>query len=238
MSYRLEDTKRIKTQMITAVTHDLRTPLTSICGYVERLLDGKVRTEERKAEYYRIIYKKAKDIENIISDFTEFVKHENTLVFTRERILLKPFIQSLVDEYQEEFHFSGSHLKLRYDLKDDAKLCINEQLMRRVFVNLFSNALKHNDQPIEVTVRCYADREHIAITIEDTGKAVPADELPRIFERFYCVDKSRSRERGGSGLGLTICERIIDLHQGTIVAYLVPEGGLGFKIKLLRDSTK
>lgn len=235
MNYRLEDTNRIKTHMLSAVSHDLRTPLTSICGYMERLVDGKVKTEEKKLEYYHIIYKKAKVIEKIVSDYTEYLKHEDNLVFSREKVYLKGFLESILEEYQEDFHFVGSTLQITCEVKDDFNLLINENLMRRVFANLLGNALEHNKKPILVTCTCYANRDFVTIHLEDNGKGVPPEDMTRIFDKFFCVDKARSNERRGTGLGLAICKRIIELHEGKIHAYRAPYGGLGFSIQLKRS---
>ncbi|MGO0061150.1 sensor histidine kinase [Brevibacillus fluminis] len=238
MNYRLEDTNRIKTQMLSAVSHDLRTPLTSICGYMERLIDGKVKSEEKKAEYYHIIYKKAKVIEKLVSDYTEYLKHEDNLVFNREKVHLKRFLESILEEYKEDFHFVNSTLRITCEVKDDFTLPLNENLMRRVFSNLLGNALEHNDRPIVVSCTCYTNRDYVTIHLEDNGKGVPPEDLARIFDKFYCVDKARSNERRGSGLGLTICKRIVELHDGKIEAYRAPYGGLGFTIQLKRPAAK
>jgi signal transduction histidine kinase len=234
MQQRLSASYREQTEMIASISHDLKTPLTSIIGFLERLMSQKL-PEERQTEYHRIIYQKARDINKLIAEFSLYVTSdlENNVPGSRDTVNLEEFFEALCAEYTVELKARGLDCPCRNEAgTDNLWLEIDIQSIRRVFANLVSNSLKYAEKLSKITFRCSIRDNSAVFTVEDDGPGVPAGELAAIFDKFYRVDKSRSREKGGSGLGLAICRRIVESHGGNIWAYLPEQGGFGVSFAL------
>lgn len=228
MGQRLETSHNEQVDMIAAVSHDIKTPLTSIIGYVERLSGSKTLSEAKKEDYYRIIHRKAKDIEKLVEDFSAFSDMEHdTLKITTERVFVQSFIQSICTEYEEELQAHQAHLEWTCHVPDDVQVELDMKKMRRVFANIVHNALIYVSPPVHLRLSCESQDGNLRISFEDNGEGVPDEELERIFDKLYRVDPSRSRAGGGSGLGLSTCKSMIEAHGGRIYAYRNPMGGLG-----------
>lgn len=233
MVRRLETSYTQQLQMISSISHDLKTPLTSIMGYVERLLSANLKNEDKKQEYYKIIYKKSQDIEQLIEDFSDYSKNElecNKL--QKEKVDITSFFFSICQEYQEELGSFDVNFTYENKITKEAVMEIDVKKIRRIFANLVNNSLKYVDPPINIKMTCVARNRDVVFTVEDNGKGVSEEELKSIFEAFYMTDKSRSSEKGGSGLGLAICRSIVENHDGYIKAYNVNSGGFGVEIRL------
>jgi signal transduction histidine kinase len=239
MQQRLSASYREQTEMIASISHDLKTPLTSITGFIERLLNQNV-TRERQTEYYRIIYQKARDINELIAEFNDYVtsNFKSSAAGGQDAVKLKEFFETVGAEYRAELKSKGIEFEWFYDTGapqtggDEYYLEIDRQRIRRVFANLVSNSLKHANPLRKISFACRVTKHQAIFSVEDDGPGVPPEELEVIFAKFYRVDKSRSREKGGSGLGLAICRNIIENHGGTIRAYLTKTGGLGISFSL------
>ncbi len=239
MQQRLTASYREQTEMIASISHDLKTPLTSIAGFIERLLRQDL-TREKQFEYYRIIDQKAKDINELVAEFNDYVTSncENNAAGGKGTVNLKEFFEAVCAEYTAEL----TSRKIRFDWTYYAKesrtggeeyyLNIDIQRLRRVFANLVGNSLQHADTLHKISFQCSVAQNMATFSVEDDGPGVPPDELEIIFTKFYRIDKSRSREKGGSGLGLAICKNIIENHGGAIRAYLLETGGLGISFSL------
>lgn len=235
MMERLENARKEQTAMISAISHDLKTPLTSILGYVERLSDGKVKTEEKKQEYYEIIHRKAKDIEQLIEDFSTFSQNDReTENMEFAALSARAFFKSICQEYEEEVKANHADFSFWNDIPESTLVYADEKKLRRVFANLVSNALHYVEPKVHIhmTGKVLIRGDFVEFAVEDNGNGVPEEMLPLIFKKFYRTDPSRSRESGGSGLGLAICKRIVDAHGGRIEAYRKPQGGFGVKFSL------
>ncbi|KOA19806.1 sensor protein kinase WalK [Clostridium homopropionicum DSM 5847] len=233
MLKKLEASYQQQVEMISSISHDLKTPLTSIIGYVERLSNANIKTEEKKQEYYEIIYKKSKDIETLIEEFSDYTKNEYSLTkMMIEPVNIKSFFQSICEEYSEELASFNAEFVYRCEVNNNSIIHIDIIKMRRVFANLISNAIKYADSLIKINMRCEVIDNFVWFSVEDNGNGVPEDELNRIFSNFYRVDKSRSREKGGSGLGLAICKSIVEAHFGEIKAYNMKDKGFGVKFSI------
>ncbi|BFH13943.1 hypothetical protein J6TS7_61240 [Paenibacillus dendritiformis] len=233
MGQRLETSHNEQVDMIAAVSHDIKTPLTSIIGYVERLSGSKTLTEAKKEDYYRIIHLKAKDIEKLVEDFSAFsdMEHE-TLKIATERIHVRSFIQSICTEYEEELQAHQARLEWTCQVPEDVHVELDIKKIRRVFANIVHNALIYVSPPVHLRLSCDLQDGSLRIAFEDNGEGVPDEELERIFDKLYRVDPSRSRAGGGSGLGLATCKSMIEAHGGRIHAYRNPLGGLGIYFTL------
>lgn len=234
MQQRLSASYREQTEMMASISHDLKTPLTSIIGFLERLLSQKL-SEERQAEYHRIIYQKARDINELITEFSIYVTSDlgNSTTGNKDIINLEEFFEALCAEYTTELKEKGLDCHCLNEAgKDDLWLEMDIQNIRRVFANLVSNSLKYAERLSKITLRCSIRDNSAVFTVEDDGPGVPSGELESIFGKFYRVDKSRSREKGGSGLGLAICQRIVESHGGNIWADLPEKGGFGVSFSL------
>lgn len=234
MTKRLDASYTHQLQMISSISHDLKTPLTSIMGYVERLLSANINTEDKKREYYKIIYNKANDIEQLIEDFSDYSKNElECSKLQKENVNIRNFFSSLCGEYQEELSSYGVELRCQSIIPEDAVMAIDVKKIRRIIANLVANSLKYVDPPIIIKMLCLAENHKVVFIIEDNGEGVPEEELNFLFEAFYRVDKSRSRDKGGSGLGLAICRSIVESHNGCIKAYNISShGGFGVEFRL------
>jgi signal transduction histidine kinase len=226
--------KRKQSAAMAAISHDLKTPLTSIKGYIERLMKGRVHSEERRQEYYQIIYRKATEIEKLTQDLSEYVQNDNHPLLVRKKVSLSAFTRSIASEYEEELPTFSAEISYVCSIEGNPFLFVDEQRIRRVFANIIHNSLNHahTQSYVRISFRVYTENRKAVFELEDDGPGVPAEELQKIFEPFYRVDKARSKVKNGSGLGLAICKGMIEKQDGHIHAYLPAKGGLGIKIVL------
>ncbi|MGB4438559.1 MAG: HAMP domain-containing sensor histidine kinase [Sedimentibacter sp.] len=233
MVKKLELSHRQQIDMISSISHDLKTPLTSIIGYVERLSDDKVKSEQKKLEYYDIIYRKAHDIECLIEEFSTYAKNEYSCgSLQKHNIKVIDFFNSICEEYSNELEAYDVDFVCQPDTIQDVSMEVDVNQLRRVFANLVSNSLKYVKHPVKIFMSYKIEKNFVRFSVEDNGGGVPEEELSQIFNNFYRVDKSRSRDKGGSGLGLSICRTIIESHQGRVWAYNIDQKGFGIAFVL------
>ncbi len=223
MTVELDEEKSKQNQMIASISHDIKTPLTSLMGFSERLIK-KDLDKEKQTAYLKNIYTQAQNIESIVEDFDEY------LSFSLERRMHLQttevsFVCRLLDEeYTEPLMEKGASLILQNKCEDGTTISLDIAKIRRVFANLIGNALRHNDgNELVVAVTAEEYGNYILFTIKDNGKGVSAEDFEHIFEPFYTSDKSRKV----SGLGLSICRQIVESHGGTISA---KNAGGGFTV--------
>lgn len=210
------EAERTKNELITNVAHDLRTPLTSIIGYLE-LLSGKVAIPpEMQKKYIDIAYAKSKRLEKLIEDLFGFTKMNYGKVSMH---VSKVDVVKLLSQLLEEFYPSFMDKNLSYELKSNVPAQIitaDGNLLARLFDNLINNAIKYGADGKRVLVNIHASESVVAISVTNFGYVIPEEELPLIFNKFYRVEQSRSTHTGGTGLGLAIAKNIVDMHGGTI----------------------
>lgn len=210
--------QQTKNDLITNVSHDLRTPLTSIMGYLEIIENDKYRDEIALRYYANIAYEKSKSLNLLINDLFELTKMQNsTMNLNKIDINLVELLGQIVAHF--EYQFKSEGMKSRIDFSED-KIIVNadgEKLVR-AFENLLFNAIKYGKDGFYVDVITKIEDSMAVIQIINYGEAIPAIDLPFIFDRFYRVEKSRNSNIGGSGLGLAITKNIIELHNGNIKA--------------------
>ncbi len=210
------ESERTKNELITNVAHDLRTPLTSIIGYLE-LLSGPVKLDaEMQEKYINITYTKAKRLQKLIEDLFGFTKLNYGKISMR---VSKVDIIKLLSQLLEEFYPNFMEKELSYELQSNVPSLIitaDGNLLARLFDNLINNAIKYGAEGKRILVKIKADEEYVTVSVTNYGYVIPKEELPLLFEKFYRVEQSRSTDTGGTGLGLAIAKNIVDMHGGTI----------------------
>ncbi len=213
---REREAERTKNELITNVAHDLRTPLTSIIGYLE-LLSGPVSLEpETQKKYINITYTKAKRLQKLIEDLFGFTKLNYGKMSMR---VSRVDIVKLLSQLMEEFYPNFMEKNLAYELQSNvpAKMITADgNLLARLFDNLINNAIKYGADGKQILVKIHAEEDTVTVSVTNYGYVIPAEELPLLFNKFYRVEQSRSTNTGGTGLGLAIAKNIVDMHGGTI----------------------
>ena len=212
------EAERSKNELITNIAHDLRTPLTSIIGYLELLSNSRqtVAEPEIQKKYIDIAYTKAKRLEKLIEDLFGFTK------MTYGKVSMKVGqvdIIKLLSQLLEEFYPSFADNNLTYELTSDVPaqmICADANLLARLFDNLINNAIKYGAEGKRIQVNVCGGEELATISITNYGRVIPPEELPMIFNKFYRVEHSRSTSTGGTGLGLAIAKNVVDMHGGSI----------------------
>ena len=207
-------------ELISNISHDLKTPITAIKGYVEGIMDGVADTPEKMDRYIRTIYNKANEMDRLINELTFYSKIDtNRIPYTFNKIHISDYFEDCVDELSVELDSSGISLTYFNYLEEDAVVIADAEQLKRVINNIISNSLKYMDKPkgvINIRLRDVGD--FIQIEIEDNGKGIAQKDLANIFERFYRTDASRNSSKGGSGIGLSIVKKIMEDHGGQVWA--------------------
>lgn len=210
------ESERTKNELITNVAHDLRTPLTSIIGYLELLSGQVVLPPEMQKKYIDIAYSKAKRLEKLIEDLFGFTKmNYGKLAMHVSKVDIVKLLGQLLEESYPNFANKG----LSYELQSNvpAKIITADgNLLARLFDNLIGNAIKYGAEGKRILVKVMAETDTVQVSVTNYGYVIPAEELPLIFDKFYRVEQSRSTHTGGTGLGLAIVKNIVDMHGGTI----------------------
>jgi len=210
------EAERTKNELITNVAHDLRTPLTSIIGYLE-LLSGPVNLPpEMQKKYIDITYTKAKRLQKLIEDLFGFTKLNYGKISMRvSKVDLIKLLSQLLEEFYPNFMEKG----LAYELQSNVPskvITADGNLLARLFDNLINNAIKYGADGKRILVKVHATNTVVTVAVTNYGQVIPKEELPLLFEKFYRAEKSRSTNTGGTGLGLAIAKNIVDMHGGTI----------------------
>jgi two-component system phosphate regulon sensor histidine kinase PhoR len=210
----IERLERIRKDFVANVSHELRTPLAAISGYAETLLEGALEDRENSRRFVEIVLNKARQLTNIVSDLLVLSTLENGKPPVPEAVSLKQAIESAIRTVEPVARSRGVNVKFR--LAEDLDVLGHEIRLEQVFVNLLDNAIKFNRPDGEVYVEIAREADRAVIRVRDTGLGIPSRDLPRIFERFYRVDKARSRATGGTGLGLAIVKHAVEQMGGSV----------------------
>jgi signal transduction histidine kinase len=237
MRIRLKDSMRMQEKaeterraMIASVMHDLKTPITSMIGYAEGILDGVADTTEKIHEYANEKKKKAQSLQVLTEDLSLLSRLENAQLPLDKR---EEDLGAFVAELAEEFSHNEPDLRMETHLVPGLRVLIDREQMARVLINLFQNSVKYKkpDQPPEVFLTLVNQGSEALLTVSDNGIGVAKSDLPQLFDQFYRADASRSRQ-SGSGLGLTIARQLVRLHDGKIWILNNPNGGITVNITL------
>lgn len=221
LQQKIEEERRIertKNELITNVSHDLRTPLTSIMGYLRLIMEKRYESEEKMEGYAQIAFAKSEKLKTLIDDLFEFTKlTDHRVHLSRERVNLGEMLSQLLEEYVPQCE--ANQLTIEKELPQQPVIAyIDSDKMVRVIDNLLTNAIAYSEKPGVIKMAMKLDEASVLLSVENRGEPIVPEDLGRLFDRFYRVDKSRSEETGGSGLGLAIAKSIVELHGGTIWA--------------------
>ena len=218
MKKKEEEAEETKNELITNVAHDLRTPLTSIIGYIDIVNNMPDLTEAQRSEYLKITWEKARKLEKLINELFSFTKISyGGMPMHMEKIDLIKMLEQEVDELYPTFKDNELECLLETDTDSYMVMADGEQLVR-VFDNLLGNAVKYGRYGKLIRVRTVTEQSQIRIQVVNYGSVIPAENLPFLFEKFYKVDTSRQPSSEGTGLGLAIAKSIVESHGGSISA--------------------
>jgi len=228
---KLEMLERVRQEFLSNVSHELRTPLAAVTAYTETLLDGGIDDQENSLRFLHTIQRNAERMKALVNDISELSAIESGAArLTIERLPLRRVIS---DVFNGLSHRAAKHgVTLHNQVAEDFYVSADRRRLDQILINLVDNAIKFNHPGGGVTVLAQAAGDSQTIKVCDTGPGIPPEHLPRVFERFYRVDKARSREAGGTGLGLAIVKHLALAHGGE--AYVTSQVGAGseFSIKL------
>lgn len=225
---RLETVRR---DFVANVSHELKTPITSIKGFVETLLDGALQSPEDTERFLRIVSKQADRLNAIIEDLLTLSRIEQNNE-TTENMLKCTSVREVIDAAALLCKPAAVQKNMSIDIDCDITLNgnLNGPLLEQGLVNLIDNAIKYSDEGKSVRVRAYESDQNLILEVADEGNGIPSEHIPRLFERFYRVDKARSRNLGGTGLGLAIVKHITNAHKGHVEVHSALNEGSTFRL--------
>ncbi len=232
--------ERMRSEFVANVSHELRTPITAVRGFAETLLGGALEDRDTAKSFLEIIYEESDRLNRLIEDtlaLSNIEAKRAPLIFTP--IHLSPFLHQVTEMVRGAAN--KKRIDMDYQVDHDLYIEADEDRMRQILINLLSNAINYTPEGGQVRVTVYDNHDHsadlaegqkITIIVKDSGIGIPRKDLPRIFERFYRVDKARSRVSGGTGLGLSIVKHLVELHKGTIRVESMIGMGSSFIVEL------
>lgn len=211
--------EKYRKELLAGISHDLRTPLTSIKGYIEGLLEGIADTSEKQQRYYKAIQTRTKDLENLVESLSTYTTFENSAYqFHMERTEFNRFIQSIYQEYNTTIITDKVKIQLQLCQKP-LWVMIDQKSISRAIHNIVENSMKYSGiEELVITIETWMNKKNAMLRIRDNGKGVHEEEIQEIFECFYRGDETRSNPGMGSGLGLSIVKQIVNEHGGQIIA--------------------
>ena len=221
-------------ELVSNISHDLKTPLTAIRGYVEGILDGVASSPQKTRDYLNTIYNKTNDMTSLIDELLYYSQvSEKHMSYKYEKIYVKDFF----DEYVKDLYLELDTIKIKFiyivNVGRSTVIDIDKEQIKRALNNIVSNAVKYMDkEEPEIHFRVRETIDGIDIQISDNGRGIDEKDLPHIFERFYRSDVSRNTKLGGSGIGLSIVKKVIENHEGSVVAMSKPGVGTEVSIEL------
>jgi signal transduction histidine kinase len=247
MAQKLYESEKIQTEyeenrktLVANISHDLKTPITAIQGYIEALLDGSIKNEEVKDKYLNTIHHNTVYINKLIDDLFLFSKLDmQKLDFSYDSIQIGSFMNDFMEEYK--FDLEEKNIKFQYitQLEQDYCISLDGKRFHQAFNNIISNAVKHGpEHDLSIKINLYLQKDFICLDIKDNGPGISADKLPYIFERFYRIDVERKKDYVCTGLGLAIAQELIEAHGGEITVSSIENEGTCFTIMLpiLKDN--
>ncbi len=232
---RLKKLERVRSEFLGNVSHELRTPLFSLQGFLETLLDGAIDDPSVNREFLEKAHRHAQRLNLLLNDLIEISRIESgEMQMSIRSFPLQDFLEHMVEEMRPQAEQKSLTLRLADGIPPGEQAFGDRDRLKQVMVNLIDNAIKYTDAGGSVTLSAECDGDWCAICVADTGIGIPEEHHSRIFERFYRVDKDRSREVGGTGLGLAIVKHIVEAHGGRIAVASRPGKGSEFRFTLKR----
>jgi two-component system phosphate regulon sensor histidine kinase PhoR len=226
--------ERLRQEFVANVSHELKTPLSVIKATVETLLDGGADDPKNRLSFLNQIAHQADRLHALILDLLSLARIESaTEVFQFQAVSVADVVQACVQRHQSLAHAKNQTLEIRL-AEEEIQVWGDEEALGQILDNLVANAVQYTPAGGRICVRWQAENDHVCLEVQDTGIGIPEADLPRIFERFYRVDKARSRELGGTGLGLSIVKHLVQAMHGTIQATSKVGEGSTFTVRLPR----
>ncbi|MEY8370074.1 cell wall metabolism sensor histidine kinase WalK [Aerococcaceae bacterium 50-4] len=232
-----EKIERDRKQFVSNISHELRTPLTSVRSYSEALVDGAIKDEKVAVEFLNVIQTETDRMIRMISDLLHLSRMDaKQQVINRELIIFKDLVNHILDRFdmmlQSEDYEGKNYIIKRELMEEEVWVEIDQDKLIQVIDNIMNNAIKYSPDGGTIYVRLMSTHNKLVLSIQDQGLGIPQESIPHLFDRFYRVDKARSRAQGGSGLGLSIAKEEIELHNGTIWVNSIENKGTTFFISL------
>lgn len=226
---RLKKLETMRRDFVANVSHELKTPITAIKGYAEALLEGALQEKENALKFVQIIKTQAERLSALVEDLLMISRIEfGDINIQKEYILVDEIVDTVFQIFHDKAEKKG--LFLKKEILSDVTVYADRDKLIQILINLVDNAVKFTDKG-GVTVRFYQENTNSILSIEDTGIGIPSAHLLRLGERFYRVDKARSRQLGGTGLGLAIVKHLVKAHQWNLK--IESEQGAGTKVKII-----
>jgi two-component system, OmpR family, phosphate regulon sensor histidine kinase PhoR len=233
----LKKLEQMRKDFVANVSHELKTPITSIKGFSETLLDGAMKEPQTLEAFLDIILKESDRLQSLIQDLLELSKIEKQgFTLSVHRTDMAKLISEVLPILEDRARLKA--IKLSYTPASDSSAEIDPYRMKQVFINLISNAIAYTQKNGKINVHIKTDEKRVKVIVEDNGIGIEEDQIPRIFERFYRVDKARSRNSGGTGLGLAIVKHIVEAHYGKIEVKSKVNKGSTFIVTLYKRFPK
>ena len=231
----LKHLEQMRQDFVANVSHELRTPITSIKGFSETLLDGNLKDEKVLRDFLTIILNESDRLQALIQELLELSKIENQeFSLTLTKLDINSLLADTITMFTRKAEEKGVHLQLE-DTKESIIIDGDLHRLKQVFINLISNAINYTPTSGSVTVSVREDAKNVYVKVKDTGIGIENEEIPRIFERFYRVDRARSRNSGGTGLGLAIVKHLVEAHKGYIRVKSKVGKGTSFTVQLKKS---
>lgn len=235
--YDITEFKKVETMrkdFVANVSHELKTPITSIKGFAETLLDGAAEEPEVRTQFLNIIFEESKRIEHLIEDLLVLSKLEkDESAINVEHIEVDYMLDDILPVVEQQALQKNIDMKVEMD--QNVTLEADEEKIKQILFNLVTNAISYTPEKGSVSIKIKEEEHDVCFIVQDTGIGISEQDLPRIFERFYRVDKDRSRETGGTGLGLAIVKHIVEAHQGKIDVDSELGKGTTFKVYIPKE---
>lgn len=213
-----KEAEQRKNDLLVYLAHDLKTPLTSVIGYITLLRDEQQISQELREKYLSITLDKAERLEDLINEFFEITRFNLTELSPEKSSI---HLTRMLEQITFEFHplFVEKNVTCQLDIEPNLEISCDVNKMQRVFDNLIRNAVNYSYENGTIFIRSKREKDFLHLHFINSGRTIPKDKLERIFEQFYRLDTSRATHTGGAGLGLAIAKEIVELHGGTITAY-------------------
>lgn len=232
---KLEEENRVKRQLTQNIAHELKTPVSSIQGYMETIINTPDLSEEKRNQFIARCYSQTVRLTDLLRDISQLNRlDEASQLFEKQEVSIHEVVHNIVHELQTELE--QRNIATRIDIDAAVKILGNASLVYSIFRNLMDNSISYAGDGVRIHISCYrADENYYYFSYSDTGVGVSEEHLNRLFERFYRVDNGRSRKQGGTGLGLAIVKNAVLYHKGTISAKNMLTGGLEFLFSLKKN---
>lgn len=230
---RIRRLEKVRSDFVANVSHELKTPITSIKGFVETLLEGAVKNPDEAQRFLDIIAKQTDRLDAIIDDLlalSRIEQHTEKTQIELEDSNIKEMLNDAIELCKNKAQ--AKHIEVKLTCAQEIKAQINTPLLEQAVVNLLDNAIKYSSNNSKIEIEALKNENNISITVTDFGCGIDKNSLPRLFERFFRVDKARSRKLGGTGLGLAIVKHIVQAHNGSVDVNSSPGKGSKFTINL------